>query len=801
MIVGPGLLRAGGGLRSKYAQASVALDFIGRFYKFGGTISPSLPGTFTRASTGTATTSLGNIVSFGSGVPRITDLGLLVEESRTNLALRSGDISNAAWSKLNASVTANAAVAPDGTLTGAKIVEDGTLNQHGVLQTLTVVSGSAYTQSVFAKAGERTWLYMTEGNNVTATAWFNLATGALGTVSGTGSPSATITPLGNGWYRCALTFTPIATSANIQVRPTTANGSSSAYQGDGASGLYAWGGQLELGAFSTSYIPTTSASATRAADVSTMVLAAMAQGTMFVNALASVNDGSSRRAVSINDGTVNNEISTNLLTATSKCVVVTGGVTQASINLTSPGWVGPKKTAIAFALNDFAATSNSDAPVIDSSGTVPTTTTLDIGQVAGSAFFCGYIRQVIIYNSRLPNAQLQAITSSDPTIDLNFSTGLYQSNSSSYNDPTVIPGFLFSRASTGTAPNAAGTVLSFASGQPRITDLGLLVEESRTNLALRSQAFTAGVWSGNVSPTITDNAVVAPDGTTTGAQITAVTGGSGVYQIISTTAATTYTASIYIRPTGPLLALDVGNDAVSLIRSRFTYTLGSWSIANTGGAIGSVVAAANGWYRLIVTLSAPAGTISTLIMYNQTGSTQTWNAWGAQWELGAFPTSYIPTTSAAATRAADVASFSGLVYPVVSTLLLYGTAPVGVSTDARIFTNDGSAANRIGFIHDGTSISPQVQVGSVTQNTNTSVLLAAKAPFKAGLSYDGAIWHQGLNGAVTTANAGSTPAASITVLSFHNNAGSQTRFWNGYIQRLVILPVGYTDSQLIAITT
>jgi hypothetical protein len=174
-----------------------------------------------------------------------TAKGLLVEEQRQNLVTYSEQFDNAAWTKLNASVTANAATSPNGTVSADLLIPDtSSSNQHGVYQPLGATAGTPYTQSVFAKAAGYNWLFMTEGNNVTAQASFNLATGVVGTVSGTGSPSATITSLGNGWYRCTLTYTPIATSQNIQVRAANADAGPT-FAGNGTSGIYIWGAQLE----------------------------------------------------------------------------------------------------------------------------------------------------------------------------------------------------------------------------------------------------------------------------------------------------------------------------------------------------------------------------------------------------------------------------------------------------------------------------------------------------------------------------------------------------------------------------
>lgn len=344
--------------------------------------------------------------------------GLLIEEQRTNLALQSQTFDNAAWTKLNATVTANATTAPDGTSAADFVVPDTTNNQHGVFQSVTTASGTAYTHSVYAKAGGYDWLYMTEGNNVTAQASFNLATGALGTVSGTGSPSATITPVGNGWYRCTLTLTPIASPHNIQFRAVNANGGG-AFAGNGTSGIYIYGAQLEAGAFATSYIPTVASQVTRTADQCSIVAPNFApwynqsEGT-FVASFDMAGGSaalSSNRAVLVarESATSNHYIYNGSGQVTGWTVV--SGVDQAF--LTTGAVVADTVTNIAYAYktNDFAASRNGGTVATDTSGTLPVPTALGIGSnSASSLFLSGHIRSIRYYPTRLTNAQLQALT-------------------------------------------------------------------------------------------------------------------------------------------------------------------------------------------------------------------------------------------------------------------------------------------------------------------------------------------------------------------------------------------------------
>jgi hypothetical protein len=128
---------------------------------------------------------------------------------------------------------------------------------------------------------------MTESNTLTATAYFNLATGTVGTISGTGSPAAYMQNAGNGWWRCVLMFTTTGsqTSANIQVRPTTGDNVFSGYVGNGVNGIYAWGAQAEIGSGPSSYIPTGASTVNRAADSCVMT------GTNFSSWFAGATEG------------------------------------------------------------------------------------------------------------------------------------------------------------------------------------------------------------------------------------------------------------------------------------------------------------------------------------------------------------------------------------------------------------------------------------------------------------------------------------------------------------------------------
>jgi hypothetical protein len=149
---------------------------------------------------------------------------------------------------------------------------DGTSGLHYLAQAVSVTSGVAYTQSVFAKKGTNNFLQIigTTTNSIyDAYSWanFDLENGALGTIGS--SATATITYFGNGWYRCTMTATATATASGngfLLCLITSAN-SLRAETNSLATSVHIWGAQVEQGAHPSSYIPTTTGTGTRIADV------------------------------------------------------------------------------------------------------------------------------------------------------------------------------------------------------------------------------------------------------------------------------------------------------------------------------------------------------------------------------------------------------------------------------------------------------------------------------------------------------------------------------------------------------
>jgi hypothetical protein len=180
----------------------------------------------------------------------------------TNLLTQSQTIDAANWAKSATSVIANSDVAPDGTTTADKVVEDTATISHFVQNTNTgFVSGQTYTLSAYVKAAGRNFVLIQGGALAFTTGtggWFNLSTGAFGTLQN--APTATtVQNVGNGWYRISFTKTATATTgAGFNIYACNADGAT-AYTGDGSSGILLWGVQIEIASSPSQYTATTAA--------------------------------------------------------------------------------------------------------------------------------------------------------------------------------------------------------------------------------------------------------------------------------------------------------------------------------------------------------------------------------------------------------------------------------------------------------------------------------------------------------------------------------------------------------------
>lgn len=197
-------------------------------------------------------------------------------DNGANMLLRSDEFNSASWSNTRTTDASNSTAAPDGATSADSIIEDATAsNTHQIGQVVTVASGAAdYSFSVALKAGTRTWarlqVFENTGSSLAA-AYFNLSTGAVGTVT-TGANWASVRAvsrdLGNGWYLCNVVGrkTNAATGLTATIGLATGNGADS-YSGDGASLIYAWRATLSQSSAPSRLVATTSAAVLPTAQV------------------------------------------------------------------------------------------------------------------------------------------------------------------------------------------------------------------------------------------------------------------------------------------------------------------------------------------------------------------------------------------------------------------------------------------------------------------------------------------------------------------------------------------------------
>jgi hypothetical protein len=368
--------------------------------------------------TTTAAVSVGPV----SGLPRLDYLGsscprLLLEPQRTNSALFSEQLNNAAWIKQSATISANSSVSPDGYSNADKVAIDNGVSGGYVYQSIATTSSTVYTTSFFVKAAgiNFTKFY----SNVTGsyvTAVINLTTGAITNSDFATTPTAT--NYGNGWWRVSYTETSGGGSIPIYVDGgSTSNGGG--ITGNGTDGILIWGAQLEEGAYATSYIPTLAASVTRVADAASKTgissLIGQTEGVVFVDFTLNglVNFGT---PISVNNGTDTRYIWFTIFANGTLRAELYDGAVQSSISFTGAVVGGRYKMAFGYKTNDFALYVNGALVGTDLVGTTFSGTTLsrvdfDLTNPSVYSTASESINQALLFKTRLTNAQMQELTS------------------------------------------------------------------------------------------------------------------------------------------------------------------------------------------------------------------------------------------------------------------------------------------------------------------------------------------------------------------------------------------------------
>ena len=400
------------------ATRFVSTASTGTFIAFGAQIETGDIATPYIATT-TAAVSVGPVAN----VPRLDYLNsscprLLLEPQRTNLATYSEQFNNAAYTPLNITVIANNTISPSGTTSADKVIPT-TSNTFHLINSNNATSSGNYTFSLFVKAAGLSKVSLRESATVGFYASFDLTNQTI--LDSSSSQTNTITSVGNGWYRITSTRN-YAGTINLGIIPLpnsyTSGDPMTSYAGDGTSGIFVWGAQIEVGAYATSYIPTLGASVTRGADAASKTgissLIGQTEGTLYGELKVTAYDPNGFIPVYLKNSAGSNEVYVWFQTdGRIRGRVYTASAAQADI-FTATGFAtvgGTYKFALAYKQNDFAFYVNGQQIGTDTSGTVGATSEFyfTYAQLADFSFPLN-IDQTLIFPTRLSNADLAALT-------------------------------------------------------------------------------------------------------------------------------------------------------------------------------------------------------------------------------------------------------------------------------------------------------------------------------------------------------------------------------------------------------
>jgi hypothetical protein len=379
------------------------------------------------------------------------------------------------------------------------------------------------------------------------------------------------------------------------------------------------------------------------------------------------------------------------------------------------------------------------------------------------------------------------------------------------------------RATTATRVNSAGLIESVAINVPRLdytdsTCPSLLVEPQRTNLALRSEEFDNATWTTNgLNATVSANVTTSPDGTSSAdAILTTITNGLHYIQqrTGSATAGTTYTMSIYVKKLGyDYCRIETSNTATAYAIFRFStkeLTIGGGQVVANSGKVTEM---SDGWFRIQMSiLPAASATWRWWVeCLNDVGSqafvgdiTKGLYVWGFQFEVGSYATSYIPTTTAAVTRNADLISKTGISSLIGQTEGTLYAEVIIKNTENQICASiqrDGGL-NSIFIAQLGNKRQFSLRANSVTIfNYNVGVFLSGTN--KVALVYN-------TNGTISAfLNGVKVSTLSTSAFAFSNTLDSLQIFDDAYYssqnttnnKSTILFQTALTDAQAISLTT
>lgn len=396
--------------------------------------------TLTRSSTAARVAPSGLIEVVAANVARLdfdpvtlSARGLLLEEARTNVCLRSEDLTAAPWAATLAVITANAGTAPDGAVTADKMVANSgaVAGAGGVFQSVAMGAAQAVAASIYVKTAGHAAARLTlqaltaaDADLGTATLRADLASGAVLGTSATGLTALTysIEPAGGGWFRLIVAGTTPATTAKVRI------GLRNDVTGNATDGMLAWGAQVEAGVLATSYVATAAASVTRAADVALVTGPAFtAWGRSIAGTLlreVMLDHGLTGAAAPVHQTALTGATAADAIALrltrdptapfADATVTVGGSPVLDSTNqgLTGPQIAAPLRQAVAWAASDLAAAvaGSIAGPFAPAQSPALSRLVLLGDPATGAAQGRAHLRSLRVFADRLPDAVVQGLT-------------------------------------------------------------------------------------------------------------------------------------------------------------------------------------------------------------------------------------------------------------------------------------------------------------------------------------------------------------------------------------------------------
>jgi hypothetical protein len=738
--------------------------------------------------------------------------------TRTNLLARSEEFDNAAWGKFQSTITANTVIAPDGTLTADKLVENTATTTHIISKDSAVTAGATYTFSVFFKAAERTFAQLRCGATSQFSAIINLSTGEVTSV--VGPTTSSVISVGNGWWRFSISFAADTTPLSVRIGVVINSTPPYHYTGDGTSGIYLWGAQLEVGSAVTPYIQSPSVFTSRASSgtyvggnglIQTAVTNLLLQSEDFSTTWANTDSTEASNVetapngtltadklipdVGVTSGQFRQDVSKAATATTYTCSVYgkAAEFNRFSIRVEHNGSTG-NRADVGFSLSDGSVVSAA-AALGTFSGASATVTSVG----------AGWYRFTLSFTSSTETSIRVRLFGFDSSLPCNGTSGIYLWGAQLEQASTVgeyIP-------TTSTINSAA----RYDHDPISLIGKGLLLEEARTNLVLRSEEFDNASWL-KTNSTVTADGAISPDGTMDAYKIVSNSALLGfIVQSVSQTTATSYTWSVFAKAGEySFCQLRITGTVVPSI-TRAYFNLATGTTTRTTNCTASITAFGNGWYKCSITYTTISAATASPRFYGQVDDADTVSdgtsgiyIWGAQMEAGAFATSYIPTTTATVTRAADIStSVATSVFESSWYNQTEGTNLIEFRETDRTGTrtprslSDGTASNRIdAFLSSSLTVNNRLVLAGVSYNPGNLTLSAAGTVNKHVTSAAPGSAIAVTNGTLSTESAPpSLPVVNRIVIGADSIGGTP---FTGTIRRLTYWPTRLGNEVLQRIT-